>query len=117
MELTGLLDEGRWGDAVALFMRTIGLPDAMTSAMRTAPTWSGAESLVPTLAYDAEIMSDSKVPIDIASSVQAPTLVLDGSETGAWAANAARALSETLPNTARSRGRITPSPWTCWPPR
>jgi hypothetical protein len=35
------------------------------------------------------------------AAVTAPTLVLDGSETGTWAANAARALIAELPNAAR----------------
>jgi hypothetical protein len=37
----------------------------------------------------------------LASSVKAPTLVLDGSDTGAWAATSAQALTTTLPNPQR----------------
>jgi pimeloyl-ACP methyl ester carboxylesterase len=99
--LTGLLDAGRRGDAMALFMTSIGLPEAMIAGMRQAPMWPGMEALALTLAYDAAVMGDSMVPAGVVASVKTPTLVLDGSETGTWAANAARALVAELPNAAR----------------
>jgi pimeloyl-ACP methyl ester carboxylesterase len=99
--LTGLLDAGRRGDAMALFMTSIGLPEAMIAGMRQAPMWPGMEALAPTLAYDAAVMGDSLVPAGMVASVTAPTLVLNGGETGAWAADAARALTAALPNAAR----------------
>jgi pimeloyl-ACP methyl ester carboxylesterase len=100
-ELGQLLDAGRPGDAMALFMKTIGLPDEMIGAMRQAPTWSGMETMAPTLVYDATVMGDSLLPSALAASVEAPTLVLDGSDTGPWAAESARALAGALPNSER----------------
>ena len=100
-QLTGLLDAGRRGDAMALFMTSIGLPEAMIAGIRQAPMWPGMEALAPTLAYDATVMGDSMVPAGVVASVKAPTLVLDGRDTGTWAANAARALTAELPNAAR----------------
>jgi len=100
-ELTQLLDAGRRGDAMELFMRTVGLPEEMIAGMRRAPMWSGMEEIAPTLAYDAAIMGDSTVPTDVVSSVKAPTLVLHGSDTGTWAASAAQALTAALPNAQR----------------
>jgi pimeloyl-ACP methyl ester carboxylesterase len=100
-QLTGLLDEGRRGDAMALFMRSIGLPEQMIAGMRQAPMWPGMEALAPTLAYDAAVMGDSMVPTELVASVTAPTLVLDGGDTGAWAANSAQALTAALPNPRR----------------
>jgi alpha-beta hydrolase superfamily lysophospholipase len=99
--LTELLDAGRRGDAVALFMRSIGLPDEMIAGMRRAPMWPDVEALAPTLAYDATVMGDSMVPTGLVAAVKAPTLVLDGSETGAWAASSARALAAALPDPRR----------------
>jgi pimeloyl-ACP methyl ester carboxylesterase len=96
-QLTGFLDAGRRGDAMALFMRTVGLPEEMIAGMRTAPMWAGMEAVAHTLAYDAEVMGDSTVP-EAVSSVTAATLVLDGSETGAWAANSSRAITAALPD-------------------
>jgi pimeloyl-ACP methyl ester carboxylesterase len=83
---------------MALFMRTIGLPEQMVAGMRQAPIWPDMEALAPTLAYDATVMGDSLVPTGLVASIEAPTLVLDGSDTGSWAANAARALTTALPN-------------------
>jgi pimeloyl-ACP methyl ester carboxylesterase len=100
-ELREFLDAGRPGDAMALFMKTIGIPDEVIAGMRQAPTWSGMEAIAPTLAYDAVVMGDSLVPSALMSSVEAPTLVLDGSETGAWAADSARALATALPSPQR----------------
>lgn len=100
-ELTELLDAGRRGDAMALFMRHVGLPEEMIAGMRNAPMWAGMEEIAPTLAYDAAIMGDSTVPTGLVSSVKAPTLVLDGNDTGAWAANSADALTAALPNPHR----------------
>jgi pimeloyl-ACP methyl ester carboxylesterase len=100
-QLTELLDAGRPGDAVALFMKTIGLPEAMIDGMRHSPMWPGMEALAPTLAYDATVMGDSMVPTDLVSSIKTPTLVMNGSETGAWADESARALTAALPNPQR----------------
>jgi pimeloyl-ACP methyl ester carboxylesterase len=100
-QLTQLLDAGRRGDAMELFMRTVGVPEEMIAGMRHAPMWSGMEAIAPTLAYDAAIMGDSTLPTDVVSSVKAPTLVLDGSDTGTWAASAAQALTAALPNAQR----------------
>jgi pimeloyl-ACP methyl ester carboxylesterase len=83
---------------MALFMRTIGLPEGMIAGMRQAAMWPNLEALAPTLLYDATVMGDSLVPTGLVASVTAPTLVLDGSDTGAWAANSARALTAALPD-------------------
>jgi hypothetical protein len=37
-QLTQLLDAGRRGDAMELFMRTVGLPAEMIAGMRHTPT-------------------------------------------------------------------------------
>lgn len=100
-ELTKLLDAGRRGDAIALFMKVVGLPEETIAGMRHAPMWPGIEAVAPTLAYDATIMGDSRVPTGLVSSVRTHTLVLDGSDTGAWAANAAQALTTALPSARR----------------
>ncbi|HET6920101.1 MAG TPA: hypothetical protein VFI46_11630 [Jiangellaceae bacterium] len=72
-QLAELLDADRRGDAIALFMKSIGLPGEMIAGIRHAPMWSGMEALAHTLAYDAIIMGDSLVPTGIAASVTAPT--------------------------------------------
>jgi len=66
-------------------------------------------AIAPTLAYDAAVMGDSTMPPDLASSVKVPTLILTGSNSGAWAGNAAQALTSTLPDSQhRTPGRPRP---------
>ena len=95
--LTELLAAGRRGDAMVLFMTTVGLPQEMIEGMRQSPMWPGLEALAHTLVYDATVMGDSTLPTSVVSSVKVPTLVLTGSNSGAWADNAAQALTATLP--------------------
>jgi pimeloyl-ACP methyl ester carboxylesterase len=97
-ELTRLLDEDLRGDAMALFMKTIGLPEEMIAGMRQTHMWPAMEAIAHTLIYDAAIMGDSLVPTELLSTVTVPTLVLHGSATGEWAANSAEALIAVLPN-------------------
>ena len=82
---------------MALFLLAVGLPEELVAGMREAPMWSGMEAVAPTLAYDARVMGDGAVPA-AAASVKAPALVAYGSATGAWAAEAARALGDVLPD-------------------
>ncbi|TMR91874.1 alpha/beta fold hydrolase [Nonomuraea basaltis] len=96
-ELTACLNEGRRGDAMALFLRSVGLPPNMIDQIRQAPMWASMETIAPTLAYDAAIMGDGRPPADLAN-VKTPTLVLTGSETGPWAPAAALALVDALPS-------------------
>ena len=96
-KLTELLAAGRRGDAIAWFMTAVGLPQETIAGMRRAPIWAGLEALAHTLVYDATVMGDSTLPTGLVSSVNVPTLILTGSDSGAWADNAAQALTATLP--------------------
>jgi len=94
-ELAALLAAGRRGDAMTLFMRSVGVPEPMIDGMRHAPMWPAMEAVAPTLAYDAAIMGDSTVAV-LDTTIKIPTLVLDGSETGDWTRQMAEALSPLL---------------------
>src|ERR671920_202785 len=80
--LRTLLTEGRRGDAAALFMTTVGMPQEMVEGMRKEPWWAGMEKVAPTLAYDSEIMDDisrdGTIPTGLLGTVPSPTLVLCG---------------------------------------
>lgn len=90
------LAAGRRGDAVVAFLRQVGLPEEQIAGMRRSPMWSGLEAIAHTLAYDAAVMADAGLPAGVAS-VEAPTLVLTGTETGAWTDRASAALAAALP--------------------
>ena len=76
--LTALLAADRRGDALAHFMRWVGLPEEMIAGMRQSPYWQLGESLAPTLAYDDAVMGDSTIPADRFGRIAIPTLVLAG---------------------------------------
>ncbi len=50
------LSAGHNGDAVALFVRSVGVSDQQVQAMRHMPMWKGLEKLAPTLVYDSEVL-------------------------------------------------------------
>jgi hypothetical protein len=89
------LAAGRRGDAVAAFMTQVGLPEEQIAGVRRSPMWPGLEAVAHTLAYDAAVMGDAGLPAGVAS-VEVPTLILTGTETGAWTERAAAALVTVL---------------------
>jgi pimeloyl-ACP methyl ester carboxylesterase len=99
-ELERLLADGRRGDAVALFMRLVGTPEAQVEQMRREPYWPAMEAVAPTLAYDhAAIIGERlSAPTDLAARVSVPALVMSGDAGLPFMPLAARALSEAMPH-------------------
>lgn len=79
-KLNELLAAGRRDDALAHFMRQVGIPEETIGGIRESPYWEIGLALAHTLAYDAEIMGDTNVPEQRFGEITAPTLVLAGSE-------------------------------------
>jgi len=100
--LKTILAEGRRGDAAALFMTTVGMPQEMVEGMRKEPWWAGMEKVAPTLAYDSEIMGDSSrggtIPTGLLGTVPIPTLVLCGGASPAWMIDVGRQVADGLPD-------------------
>jgi pimeloyl-ACP methyl ester carboxylesterase len=93
-----MVAEGRRGDAVEYFMsKVVGLPPEFVDQARTQPFWAAQEALAHTLAYDARIMADYRVPTELAASVEGPTLVIAGGADMPWMRDSARALADALP--------------------
>jgi pimeloyl-ACP methyl ester carboxylesterase len=98
-ELAEALAEGRRGDAFALFLRLVGVPDEQIQGMRQMPFWPPLETVAPTLAYDAAAMGDeAEVPLDHAVRVTVPTLVMDGGAGAPFMHTTASALAEAMPH-------------------
>jgi len=99
-QLTGALADGRRGDAVALFMRYVGMPDAQIDGMRQTPFWPAAEAIAPTLAYDhaGVIGADCRVPTGLAARAEGPALVLSGGASFPFMNDTAAALSRAMPH-------------------
>lgn len=99
--LTKLVAAELRGDAVAYFMTTaLGLPDELVAPMREKPLWRAFEDVAHTLSYDAAVMADtcsgSPTTIERWSTLNAPTLVLDGSESPPYQRSACDLLAATL---------------------
>jgi pimeloyl-ACP methyl ester carboxylesterase len=95
--LTAALRDGRRGDAAAAFMTVVGMPPEQIENARHSPFWPTAESIAPTLAYDAAVMGDGTVPLGRAAEVDVPTLVLYGDAGAAFMAATADTLAKVMP--------------------
>ncbi|MFC6885250.1 MULTISPECIES: alpha/beta fold hydrolase [Actinomadura] len=100
--LNELLAAGRRGDAVELFMTTVGVPPQAVAGMRSQPGWAAMEAIAPTLAYDDEILGDGRVPRELAARIGVPALVLSGGASPEPLQRAARTTADAIP-TARHR--------------
>jgi pimeloyl-ACP methyl ester carboxylesterase len=98
--LTEALAADHRGDAVALFMRYVGMPAEQIEAMRLTSAWSQLEAIAPTLAYDhtAILGKDNSVPIERAAQVRVPTLLMNGGASFPFMYETARALSQVMPH-------------------
>jgi pimeloyl-ACP methyl ester carboxylesterase len=101
-KLSELLAAGQRGDAIALFMSFVGVPEDMLAGMRQSPMWAPLEGIAPTLAYDAAALGVDRVPpVERAATVTARTLVMDGGaslEFMPFMRASAEALAAAIPN-------------------
>ena len=100
--LTGLLAAGRHGDAVALFMAMVGLPEQHIAGFRASPGWAALEAIAPTLAYDDRLLDGGRLNPAHAAALTVPALVIDGGASPPPLRVAAKATAAALP-TATSR--------------
>ena len=100
--LKAMLAENRRGDAVELFMTTVGMTQEMVEGMRHTPRWLELEAIAPTLAYDSEVMGDigrdGTIPVEKAGRVTVPTLVLTGGADYPWMIDVGRWLADVMPD-------------------
>jgi pimeloyl-ACP methyl ester carboxylesterase len=94
-----MVAEGRRGDAVEYFMsKVVGMPPEFVVGARSQPWWAATEALAHTLAYDARIMGDYRIPVERAAAVKVPTLVIAGGADMPWMRDTAQALADALPD-------------------
>jgi pimeloyl-ACP methyl ester carboxylesterase len=97
--LKKLLKSGRNGDAVVLFIRSVGVSDKQIQAIRRMPMWRGLETMAPTLAYDSDVLGEGhSLPTALLAGITTPTLVMHGGAGAPFMREAALAISETIPN-------------------
>lgn len=96
-ELARLITEDKRGDAVALFVKSVGVSDKQIAAMERLPMWKGLTAMAHTLAYDTiELME--QYPTLATKGISTDTLVLYGAKSPAFMGDTARELSNTMPN-------------------
>ena len=98
-QLKELLDQGRHGDAVGLFMMLVGASPEDVEGIKQTPMWPLWEAVGPTLAYDhiADLGEAAAVPVERAARVTVPTLVMDGSESFPFMHITAKKLTTVIP--------------------
>ena len=97
-QLQKILASGRNGDAVALFVRNVGVSDKQIQAMKRMPMWKGLEALAPTLAYDSAVLGKGhSLPSALLAGITTPTLVMHGGKGAPSMRDVAQAISKTIP--------------------
>lgn len=100
--MDGLVASNRRGDAVKLFMRTVGTPAIFVFMMRFMPVWSKLKSVAHTIPYDFRVLGDTgsgkPLPAKRWAAVTMPTLVMDGGKSPVWMRHGMQALTQTLPS-------------------
>jgi pimeloyl-ACP methyl ester carboxylesterase len=96
-----LIDSGRRGDAVSLFMRTVGVPAFGLMMMRVLPVWKKLYRVAHTLPHDYAIVLEHQqgepLPPGYLSGVTVPVLVIVGAKSPRYMKNAQTAVAAALP--------------------
>jgi pimeloyl-ACP methyl ester carboxylesterase len=97
-----LVDAGRRGAAVTLFLRTVGVPVFGVVMMRMLPVWKRLTGVAHTLPYDLEIVlrhqQGRPLPDGYYADVTTPTLAIAGGKSPVYMKNAQAAVVGQLPN-------------------
>lgn len=95
--LDELVREDRPAAAAAAFLELIGTPRTAIAQMRAGPHWARMETFAPTLSHEVRLCNNGEVPAHLLARVSAPTLVLAGERSPAWAHDGARAIADQVP--------------------
>ncbi|HWM05696.1 MAG TPA: alpha/beta hydrolase [Actinophytocola sp.] len=100
--ISALVENGRNGDAVKMFMRSVEVPGFAIAMMRLLPVWSKLKAVAPTMRYDFTFMRGLQqgrpLPETRWAAATVPTLVVDGGKSPAWMRNGVLAMAGVLPN-------------------
>lgn len=96
-KLEAFVARGERSEAVAYFMRTVGVPGFAVAIMKLFPFWKGMKSVAHTLPYDAAVMDGFVLPESRLASIRVPTLALAGGKTTPTLKAAVAAVARTVP--------------------
>jgi pimeloyl-ACP methyl ester carboxylesterase len=97
-----LVDAGRRGDAVKLFMRVVGAPRPMVAVVPLFPVWKQITGIAHTLPNDYAIVlrfqQGEPLPAGYYAGVEPETLVIAGGKSPEYMRNAQAAIAAQLPH-------------------
>lgn len=96
-ELKQLLAKEKYGDAVTLFVKSVGVTDKQIAAMQRLPMWKGLTAMAPTLAYDTIALMEQFPKIEL-QIIKQSALVVYGQASPDFMSQTAAKLAEILPN-------------------
>jgi hypothetical protein len=96
-KLAQLLSEDKRGDAVALFVKSVGVTDKQIAAMERLPMWKGLTAMAHTLAYDTIELMEQYPALGI-KGINVKTLVAYGSASPSFMRDTAHRLSKDIMN-------------------
>lgn len=96
-ELAQLLANDKRGQAVALFVKSVGVSDKQIAAMERLPMWKGLVGMAHTLAYDTIELMEQYPKLDT-NSIDTKTLIMYGSASPSFMSETAQELSDTMQN-------------------
>jgi pimeloyl-ACP methyl ester carboxylesterase len=98
-QLKQLIASGQRSAAVKFFMKDmVGIPGIIPAIMSLTPIWKKLKAVAHTIPYDAAIMDGFSIPAALATKINIPTLVMNGSKSQVSLRNASKKLSELIPN-------------------
>jgi pimeloyl-ACP methyl ester carboxylesterase len=96
------VDAGKRGEAVKLFMKTVGAPAAMVAVMPLFPVWKKLTAVAHTLPHDYAIVlpfeQGEPLPAGHYASIAVPVIVIAGGRSPEYMRNAQAAIAEQLPH-------------------
>jgi pimeloyl-ACP methyl ester carboxylesterase len=97
-----LVEDGRRGEAVKLFMRVVGAPRPMVAVMSLLPVWKKITGIAHTLPNDYEIVlpfqQGRPLPDGYYAAVSPETVVIAGGKSPQYMRNAQAAIAAQLPH-------------------
>ncbi len=94
-KLAQFLDEDKTGEAVTLFVKSVGVTDKQIAAMQRLPMWKGLTAMAPTLAYDTIALIEQYPTLDT-KDIYAKTLLLYGAKSPSFMSDTAKKLSNSM---------------------
>lgn len=90
------LESNDSGEAVELFVKSVGVSDKQISAMKKLPLWKGLTAMAPTLRYDTVELMESYPEINL-KEVSVPAVIMFGEASPSFMCETATRLSKDLP--------------------